>query len=67
MGMEKQANYLSFLLRIWRVEEDGGQEWRASLENVGSGEMRGFTSLEELTSYITQLTTRWDENLSEGT
>ena len=47
MDKKKQAGYYSFLLRLWQVKEDGGQEWRASLENVESGEKRGFTSVEE--------------------
>lgn len=55
--------YLSFLLRLWRVEPGGEQAggWRASLERVGSGELRGFTSLKGLFEYLQQITQPPDE------
>jgi hypothetical protein len=50
-------DYQSFLLRLWRVKPDGDEGgWRASLESVGSGELRGFTSLEALFNYLRQVT-----------
>ena len=61
MGVTKQVNYCSFLLRMWWAKEEGSQEWRASLENVESGEKRGFTSLEEMLAYLSKITTTWDE------
>jgi len=65
MDKKKQAGYYSFLLRLWQVKENGGQEWRASLENVESGEKRGFTSVEELLAYLSQVTAKMDETSGE--
>ena len=66
MDKKKQAGYYSFLLRLWQVKEDGGQEWRATLENVESGEKRGFTNVEDLLAYLSQVTTKMDETSGEG-
>lgn len=46
------SNYLSYLLRLWRVDEDGRQVWRASLEDPRTGERRGFTSLGQLMEFL---------------
>jgi hypothetical protein len=55
---QKQADYLSYLLRLWR--ENGGEEsqhgavmatWRASLETP-DGESYGFASLDDLVSFL---------------
>ena len=43
--------YHAYLLRLWRVEEEGGR-WRAQLEEVGTGERHGFASMEELTAFL---------------
>jgi hypothetical protein len=42
--------YLSFLLRLWRESEHGA--WRASLENVTTGERRGFPNLASLFAFL---------------
>jgi hypothetical protein len=57
------SEYYSFLLRLWRVTENGNQEWRASLESVESGEKHGFTSLEELWIYLNQQTVTGNNSL----
>ena len=59
---EERPDYLSYLLRLWRVRERGppgerapGEEpeiWRASLQCPGSGERIGFRSLEELFAFL---------------
>jgi hypothetical protein len=51
-GSREQPEYLSYLLRLWRVE--GGEQpvWRASLKDVGRGEQVGFDNLEELFDYL---------------
>ena len=66
MDKKKQAGYYSFLLRLWQVKEDGGQEWRATLENVESGEKRGFTNVEDLLAYLSRVTAKMSETSSEG-
>ena len=49
--MVKRRNYFSYLLRLWQA---GGQEaaWRASLEEISTGERSAFASLEDWFSYL---------------
>ena len=56
-GSCEQPDYLSYLLRLWRVE--GGRQaiWRASLKSSSTGEQVGFASLEELFDYLRAQTT----------
>jgi hypothetical protein len=54
----ERRDYLSYLLRLWRVGGDGGTHreeeavWRASLESPHTGERRGFASLHELFAFL---------------
>lgn len=52
----EQPDYLSFLLRLWRVggEEEAG--WRASLESAQTGERKSFASLDELIVFLQEQT-----------
>jgi hypothetical protein len=43
-GME-EPGYVSYLLRLWRVESEGRTIWRSSLECPHSGEVQGFADL----------------------
>jgi hypothetical protein len=52
--MTKQT-YLTFLLRLWRVDGGGQDAWRASLEDAHSGERRGFSDLPELHGFLQAL------------
>jgi hypothetical protein len=52
MMREQSLNYHSFLLRIW--EQDG--EWRATLQEVSSGECKHYASLFELYVKLLELT-----------
>jgi len=70
-----QPDYLSYLLRLWRVSEVGGAQsageahWRASLESPHSGERVGFAGLEELFGFLlrqTGLASHLDETRSEN-
>ena len=47
------GRYLAYMLRLWQVN---GQSpvWRASLEDVRTGERYGFGSLESLFRFITE-------------
>ena len=47
----KADEYRAYLLRLWRVEDDGSR-WRARLENVDTGEQQGFASLEKLIEFL---------------
>ena len=45
--------YLAYLLRVWPVtDEDGAPAWRASREDVQTGERQGFASLEQLLVFL---------------
>ncbi len=49
--------YLAYLLRVWHVTgDDGAPAWRASLEDVQTGERQGFGSLELLLAFLLQET-----------
>jgi len=41
------SKYHSYLLRLWQVREETGSHWRASLEDVQTGELQGFADLAE--------------------
>ena len=48
----KRPGYLAFLLRLWRVKEEGATRWRASLERPGDGERFVFGSLESACDFL---------------
>ncbi len=50
--IEKQREYLAYMLRIWLVRDDRQLLWRASVENAQTGERRGFASLDDLFEYL---------------
>ena len=54
-GAGEPAGYLSYLLRLWR-EGEPGCNWRASLEDVATGERRGFAGLGDLIRFLYQQT-----------
>jgi hypothetical protein len=43
------------MLRLWRVKYGKRYNWRASLENVESGEITGFVTLEKLIEFLQKL------------
>ena len=49
-----REDYYSYLMRLWRIENDGGM-WRVRLENVETGEVLGFASLDKLMLYLESL------------
>jgi hypothetical protein len=54
----EHPDYLSFLMRLWRVVEDGesqgakGTAWRASLESAQTGATVGLANLEDLFAFL---------------
>ncbi len=56
MSSMKGHHYLSFLLRLWQVEQNGNGIWRASLEDSHTGARHGFASLEALMKFLLQQT-----------
>jgi hypothetical protein len=51
-----RRDYLSYLLRVWRVEVKEQTIWRASLECPHTGEQLGFVDLETLCCYLREET-----------
>jgi hypothetical protein len=58
----EQPDYLSYLLRLWRVGDDEEPMWRASLKSAHTGQQVGFGNLEELFEF---LRLRTDQSSSE--
>jgi len=52
----KRIRRRSYLLRLWCIDEPGNLNWQASLEIPETGERIGFASLEELFTYLMDLT-----------
>jgi hypothetical protein len=52
----KQPGYLTYLLRLWQVNDQGKPVWRASLESPHTGERVGFGSLEALFAFLVEKT-----------
>jgi hypothetical protein len=49
---KEQPDYLSYLLRLWRVSDEEQAVWRASLKSPHTGECRGFVSLIDLFTFL---------------
>ena len=68
--MSPRQQYRSYLLRLWRARNGDKRTWRATLENVHTGEHLGFPSLAALTEYLLRLDElpgeSTPENLLEG-
>jgi hypothetical protein len=45
------TQYVSFLLRIWRSDDQKGR-WRATVEEPGTGVQHHFANLEALLTFI---------------
>ena len=58
---EREPEYLSYLLRIWRESQDDGRRWRASLEDTANGEVEGFSDIESLIEGLRQRTKKVGE------
>ena len=54
--MVKGQGYFSYLLRLWRVGTGQGAAWRATLEEIPSGERRAFAGLDDLVGYLRERT-----------
>ncbi len=48
--------YLSYLLRLWFVKQNGGGIWRASLEDPHTGKRNGFADMKALMQFLDQQT-----------
>ena len=52
----ERRQYRSYLLRLWQAQSGDSSIWRASLEDVRSGERHGFADLEQLFAFLKQQT-----------
>ena len=69
MSMNKTSQlYLSYLLRLWRVESEKGPIWRASLQSPHTAERMNFNDLSALYSYLEEKLLEFskDQNAKEG-
>ncbi len=44
--------YISYLLRLWRVDGESSPLWRASLQQPGTVEVLSFAGLEALVAFL---------------
>ena len=44
--------YLAYMLRLWPVDVAGRVNWRASLQDVTSGQKHGFENLDALFEFL---------------
>ena len=65
MSINPQRPYRSYLLRLWRVYQDGYPIWRAALESAQTGELIHFANLLELTRYLVQQVQIADQQYEE--
>jgi hypothetical protein len=59
-------DYLSFLLRLWRVNERGLPHWRASLQSPQTGERVSFATLDALVAFLQEQTGVTDAQRGTG-
>jgi hypothetical protein len=51
--MTEPRRYRVYLLRLWQANgDDGAHVWRAALEEVRTGERKGFADLESLCAFL---------------
>ncbi len=50
--MADERRYVAFLVRLWSVHHDGELVWRASAENVHTGERRAFADMTALFDFL---------------
>jgi hypothetical protein len=62
---KKQTDYLSYLLRLWRVQEEGKPIWRVSLQSPQTRECKGFANLDALFDFLRRQTAASDSEASE--
>src|SRR5205085_12687681 len=48
----EQPDYMSYLMRMWRVPADGDHTWRVSLEEPLTQEVQGFKDLQSLFAFL---------------
>ena len=59
---KEPREYFSYLLRLWKVSGAGPPVWRASLEEVHTGERQGFADLQSLLVFLEEQTKGIDQH-----
>jgi hypothetical protein len=63
------SDYQAYLLRLWKAKSDG-EQWRAQLVRIDTGEKMGFSSLAVLIQYLHNLDSStdsaWRDENKEG-
>jgi hypothetical protein len=55
--VREPPHYLSYLLRLWRVDDEGAEPvWRTSLESARTGERTVFARLDDLFDFLQEQT-----------
>jgi hypothetical protein len=58
--------YRAYLLRLWRVDDGANALWRASLQDVRTGQRLGFANLDKAFAFLQQqITTSPDTQSSD--
>jgi hypothetical protein len=57
----RPSHYQSFLLRLWRTEDEAEGSWLAMLEDPHTGERIGFRNVVELQQFLESLVSSKDE------
>jgi hypothetical protein len=55
-GPGEMADYISYLLRLWREKDGQAIWWRASVQDPHSGERVGFAHLDDLVAFLLEQT-----------
>jgi hypothetical protein len=52
MFNDAHQDYLAYMVRLWRIEDDDEPVWRASIESPHTGERQVFADLESLIAFL---------------
>lgn len=50
--MNDEQRYLAYMVRLWTVQRNGGRLWRASVEDVRTGERQAFADVAGLVAFL---------------
>ena len=50
--MNDEQRYLAYMVRLWTVRRNGGRLWRASVEDVRTGERQAFADVAGLVTFL---------------
>jgi hypothetical protein len=52
MDNTRDQNYASFLLRLWRLPDDGRGTWVVSVQGATTGQQRSFANVEAFIRFL---------------